>query len=168
MRFYLLKDGFARSNYLRKKDILQEIGENVYYYSRIFPSEPKLIKLHSNISIATNVRFITHDRMDIILKGMYHQHHNKKYGCIEVMDNVFIGADVIILPGVKIGPNAMIGAGAVVTKDVPENTIVGGSPAKKIGEFDKTIVKRHKKPKPTSNTEKLWKAFNKAHKKKKE
>lgn len=46
---------------------------------------------------------------------------------------MFIGANAIILPNVKIGPNAIIGAGAIVTKDVLPGTIVGGVPARKIG-----------------------------------
>jgi maltose O-acetyltransferase len=51
---------------------------------------------------------------------------------IKVEDNVWIGANATILPGVTIGKNSIVGAGAVVTKDVPENTIVGGNPAKVI------------------------------------
>ena len=55
-------------------------------------------------------------------------------------DYVFIGPRVIILPGVKIGKGAVVAAGAVVTKDVSEFTIVGGVPAKEIGE------RKNKKP----------------------
>lgn len=161
--FSCLKNGFARAEYLRKKDILQGIGENVYYYSRIFPADPKLVKLHNNISIATNVRFITHDRIDIILTGMFEKKYSKKYGCIEVMDNVFIGADTVILPGVKIGPNAVVGAGSVVTKDVPPGQIVGGNPARQIGDFDALIRKRKKKRKNTADPDKLWEQFEKMH-----
>lgn len=161
--FSCLKNGFARAEYLRKKDILQGIGENVYFYSRIFPADPKLVKLHNNISIATNVRFITHDRIDIILTGMFEKKYSKKYGCIEVMDNVFIGADTVILPGVKIGPNAVVGAGSVVTKDVPPGQIVGGNPARQIGDFDALIRKRKKKRKNTADPDKLWEQFEKMH-----
>ncbi len=53
---------------------------------------------------------------------------------VEIGDYVFIGPRVIILPGVKIGKGAVVGAGAVVTKDVPDFSIVGGVPAKVIGE----------------------------------
>ena len=48
----------------------------------------------------------------------------------------------MILPNVKIGPNAIVAAGAVVTKDVPEGTIVGGNPARVIGSFDDLMEKR--------------------------
>jgi maltose O-acetyltransferase len=53
---------------------------------------------------------------------------------VEIGDYVFIGPRAIILPGVKIGKGAVIAAGAVVTGDVPDFVIVGGVPAKQIGE----------------------------------
>lgn len=53
------------------------------------------------------------------------------------MDNVFIGSGAIVLGNVRIGPNAIIGAGSLINKDVPENSIVGGVPAKVIGSYDK-------------------------------
>ena len=47
-----------------------------------------------------------------------------------IADDVWIGARVIILPGVRIGTGAVIGAGAVVTKDMPDYSVVGGNPAR--------------------------------------
>lgn len=58
---------------------------------------------------------------------------------VVVGDYVWFGANVSVLPGVKIGNGAIIGMGAVVTKDVPECTIVGGNPAKVIGQRDKEL-----------------------------
>lgn len=55
---------------------------------------------------------------------------------IMVEDNVFIGADVFILKGVTIGKNSVIGAGSVVTRDVPENSIAAGNPARVVKRID--------------------------------
>jgi maltose O-acetyltransferase len=71
-----------------------------------------------------------------------HNVHENDFSVIEkvieervvIGDYVFIGPRVIILPGVTIGKGAVVGAGAVVTKDVPDFAIVGGVPAKIIGE----------------------------------
>lgn len=57
---------------------------------------------------------------------------------IYIGKSVWIGANAMVLPGVTIGDGAVIAAGAAVTKDVPENTIVGGIPAKKIKDIPQT------------------------------
>lgn len=55
---------------------------------------------------------------------------------VTIADNVWIGGGAILLPGVKVGRNAVIGAGAVVTRDVPADTIVAGNPATVIREIE--------------------------------
>jgi maltose O-acetyltransferase len=55
---------------------------------------------------------------------------------IVIEDNVWIGGGAILLPGVRIGRNAVVGAGAVVSRSVPENTIVAGNPARMIREIE--------------------------------
>ena len=163
----MLRNGYSRADYLRKRHALKGIGENVYFYSRIYPADAKLLKLGSNVVIATNVRFLGHDRVDIMLTGMMNERYYKYYDCIEVGSNVFIGSDCIILPGVKIGDNTVIGAGAVVTKDLEPGGIWGGIPAKRIGNFDDFIAKRKGMIKPESDPDKLWEAFEKKHSNKK-
>lgn len=59
---------------------------------------------------------------------------------IVIEDNVFIGADVFVLKGVTIGKNSVIGAGSVVTRDIPENSIAAGNPAKIVRYLDRTSV----------------------------
>ncbi|WP_347218148.1 sugar O-acetyltransferase [Chryseobacterium sp.] len=56
--------------------------------------------------------------------------HSLMVGSIHIKKNAWIGANATILPGVTIGKNSIVAAGAVVSKDVPDNTIVGGVPAK--------------------------------------
>lgn len=58
------------------------------------------------------------------------------------MDDVFIGSNVTILNDVRIGSNSIVAAGAVVTKDVPANSVVGGVPAKVICSMDEYLNKR--------------------------
>lgn len=67
------------------------------------------------------------------------QRANLEPAPIHIGKNVWIGANAIVLPGVTIGDGAVIAAGAIVTKDVPANTIVGGVPAKKIRDIPQHV-----------------------------
>lgn len=75
---------------------------------------------------------------DVMIYNSQHDVNSEDFTAVskpvEIGDYVFIGPRVIILPGVKIGRGAVVAAGAVVTKDVYESKIVGGVPAKEIGE----------------------------------
>jgi len=83
------------------------------------------------------------------------------------MDNCFLGSESIILPGVMIGPNAVVAAGAVVTKDVSEGSIVGGNLAKVIGKLEDLLDKRKNEINVSNDkyarTADLWKEFNEKH-----
>ena len=59
---------------------------------------------------------------------------------VRIGNDVWIGGNVTILPGVTIGTNVVVAAGAVVTEDVPDNTLVGGVPARKIKEIEDDIL----------------------------
>lgn len=66
-----------------------------------------------------------------------------KIGIVEIGNNVFIGADSIVLCNTRIGDNVIIGAGSVVTKDVPSNSVYAGNPAKLVCTFEE-YQKKHR------------------------
>ncbi len=87
--------------------------------------------LHNNISISTGATFVCHDTISTLISHLDDERARNadlrvEYNPIEIFDNVFIGANCILCPGVKFGPNAVVATGAVVTRDVPKGTIVGG------------------------------------------
>ena len=120
------------------------MGENVTITDRRLPLYPQLIKIHNNVKLASNVTFATHDITHSMLNRMPQKQTDylETIGCIEIMDNVFVGANSTIIGGVRIGPNAIVAAGAVVTKDVPENSVVGGVPARVLCSLDDYLNKR--------------------------
>ncbi len=149
-----------RAAYLKKTEIFYGFGENCKWGSSSIPAEPYLVRIHNNVRVAANVSFVTHD----IISGLFantpsYAADKDKYrfamGTIEVFDNVMIGANTTILYNVKIGPNAIIGAGSIVTKDVPEGAIVAGNPAKVIGSFDEYAKKRAAAPVKATNSDSI-------------
>ena len=67
-----------------------------------------------------------------------------KFGKIEIGNNVNIGWNAIIMPGVTIGDNCIIGAGAIVTKNIPENSVAAGIPARVIESIEEYAQKNQK------------------------
>ncbi len=131
--------GYARS-------IGVTIGEGTQLYggeTGTFGSEPYLVTIGKNCHIAHEVRFITHDGMAGILRTRYPD--IDLVARIAVGDNVAIGMRSIILPDVRIGSNCIIGCASVVNRDVPDNTIVAGVPARVIGnleDYERKVVGR--------------------------
>ena len=143
IRLWTMIKSTDRVNYLRKNKIFGYIGENVLIMDRKIPLYARLIRIHNNVKIASNVTFVTHDVTHSMLNTMLGENkYRETVGCIEIMDNVFIGTNVTILNNVRIGSNVIVAAGAVVTKDVPDNVVVGGVPARVICTMDEYLAKR--------------------------
>lgn len=157
LRIALIFESKKRTKYIIKHNIFKSVGKNFFFQPRIIPSDPELIKFHNNVTVASGVTFINHDLVHNVLNNLGNENFQYNSGCIEVMDNVFIGSNATILQNVKIGPNAIIAAGSIVTKDVPENSIVAGVPAKVIGNFNDLVEKR--KNIPHLSNEELWEKF---------
>lgn len=111
---------FKPSNITIGKDTI--IGDHCFLDGRA----PLIIGDH--VDIASQV-LIYNDEHDINSPSF-----GNSFGKVEIGDYVFIGPRAIILPGVKIGKGAVVAAGAVVTKDIPDFEIWGGVPAKKISD----------------------------------
>ena len=75
-------------------------------------------------------------RIATINHDFNNRHTIYTYGKVTIKKNVWIGMGAMICPGVTIGENSVVAAGAVVTKDVPDNVVVGGVPAKIIKTLD--------------------------------
>ena len=140
----LQRGGTRRGAYIRKNHLMHAVGQNVSIQSRKLPLYPELISIHNNVHIASRVSFITHDvthRMLNASANIEKKDFTERVGCIEIMDNVFIGTGATILYNVRIGPNVIVAAGSVVTKDVPANSVVGGVPARVIEPLDEYLKK---------------------------
>ena len=142
--FYLIPTSKGRVKFIRKHHLFDHIGSDVMWQPHELPSDTKCIRIHNNVKVAAAVQFITHDVFYAMFENMEEGRWCQNLKCIEVMDNVCIGRNALIMPGVRIGPNAIVAAGSIVTKDVPEGSVVGGNPAKVIGSFY-DVMNRQKK-----------------------
>ena len=130
-------DGVEWAAYLQKQKILYAMGEHCSIQSNVEITDPKYVRLGNNVRLSGCTLF-GHDGSVNMLNRAYGLKLDS-VGKIDIRDNVFIGHRAIILPGVTIGPNAIVAAGAVVTKDVAENTVAGGVPAKRICSLDELV-----------------------------
>lgn len=104
-----------------------KIGKNCVLQINAIAAEPYLVEIGDNVSIASNVSLITHDGASEIFREEIP--YLRYYGKIFIEDNCFIGANSMILAGVRIGRNSIVGAGSVVIADVKPGTVVMGNPA---------------------------------------
>jgi len=114
-----------------------KIGKNFGRLNGVIldPSHCWLIEIGDNVTLAPRVHILAHDASTKQFLGY------TKIGRVSIGNNVFIGAESVVLPNVKIGNNVVIGANSTVTKDIPENSVAVGSPAKVIYTLEEYLAK---------------------------
>lgn len=132
-------------SHLRAKGARIGKGTMLFGSSKILIDETRawLIEIGENVQITKGVTILTHGYDWYVLKGVYGEILGSS-GKVKIGNNVFIGMDSTILKGVTIGDNTIIGAGSVVTRDIPENCVAVGNPAKPVMTLEEYYEKRVK------------------------
>lgn len=131
-----------------------KIGVNCNIQDVSFGSEPYLVSIGNHVQITAGTKIFTHGGAFVL---------RKKYpdidffGKVTIKNNVYIGNNCLIMPGVTIGSNVVVAAGSVVTKSVPDNVVIGGNPARvlcSLSDFEKRMLEKNVKSKGMSSEEK--------------
>lgn len=118
-----------------------DFGNRVTFGKNVFINHSAILSSSGGIEFGDNVMVAPSLKIATINHDMYDRHVTYTYGKVTVKENAWIGMGVTICPGVTIGKYAVVAAGAVVTKDVPDYAVVGGVPAKVIKMLDPTQMK---------------------------
>lgn len=131
-------------NYLRRGGA--KVGDDVFFFSprttTIDPVRLSWIKIGNNVKFSSGVSILAHDYSFSVLLDKYCEILQPGGNYTVFGNNIFLGRNATILSGVTVGDNVIIGANSVVTKDVPSNTVIAGSPARPIMTIDEYYNKK--------------------------
>lgn len=129
--------------WLRSKGV--EIGDGVLfrnpYTTRVDVTRPALVKIGENVDINSNFQILTHDWGCFVFRNKYHDFVNSEGG-VDIGSNIYFGTNVIILKGVSIGDNCIIGAGSIVNRSIPANSVATGNPCRVVCSLDEYYERR--------------------------
>lgn len=113
-----------------------KFGNNCLIATKNWSSEPYLIEIGDNVQITSNVSVHTHGGSHVARKRIP---DFDMFGKVVIKDGAYIGAFSQIMPGVTIGEGALVAAGSIVTKSVPDGVVVAGNPARYVCTVDEYI-----------------------------
>lgn len=131
---------------LRRKGL--KVGKNLFVVSNVSLDRDNchLISIGDNCTLAHNVVILAHDTSGCVASRTQHRIAPVKLG-----NNCFIGSNTVVLPGVTIGDNVIVGAGSVVTRNLPSNCVAAGNPARVLETMDEFGVKQRRRELEKSN-----------------
>lgn len=110
-----------------------KLGANPIINTKYFGSEPYLIEIGDNVRTSINVYFLNHDGAAHVVRNLYKEFEQADiFKKIIIGNNVWIGINVTILSGTKIGDNVIIGAGSIVRGELKPNSVYAGVPVRYI------------------------------------
>jgi acetyltransferase-like isoleucine patch superfamily enzyme len=140
-RFVLCRG--SKVAYLRR--LGTRVGSEVALLNAVrdFGTEPWLIEIGSRVNVAAGVVFVNHDGPSRVFRREIEgsSAYGNRFGPIRILDNCVIGTGTVLLPGITIGPDSIVGANSVVTKDVPARTVAGGVPARVLCSLEDYMAK---------------------------
>lgn len=142
-KYYYTSSSRRYIEYIRSKGV--KIGNGTVVLDpkkiQIDVSRPELLEIGENVFLHRGTIILTHDWASWCFVNT-HNEFIPSHGKVKIGNNVWLGENVSILKGVTIGDNVIIGLGAVVTKDIPSNSIAVGVPAKVVGSYIDYFEKR--------------------------
>jgi acetyltransferase-like isoleucine patch superfamily enzyme len=142
-RYWSRRSGKAYINYLRRKGVI--IGSGCIIRDvlsiRIDVSHPSLVTIGDNVDMNKGFELLTHDWGSHVFVRKYHDfipHHKR----VKIGNNVYFGTKCVVLAGVEIGDNCVVGACSLVNKNIPANSVAAGVPARVICSIDEYYEKR--------------------------
>ncbi len=136
----------AKRSYLRSLGCV--VGDGTRFTGKAYVgNDPYLVEIGSNCLISDGVRFYAHDGGVKVLNdaGFFSGERMDKMARIKIGNNCFIGSCASIMGGVRIGSDVIVGAGSVVTRDVPDRVVVAGMPAKVVCSLEEYYRKNMEK-----------------------
>jgi acetyltransferase-like isoleucine patch superfamily enzyme len=134
---YCRPNGEEYAELLRAQGKFNAIGKHCSINADTRITDPEYVRLGNNVCLSS-CTLIGHDGAIAVLNRAYNVRLDS-VGKVDIRDNVFIGMGALVLPGVTIGPNAIVAAGAVVTKNVAPGLVVAGVPARPIGQVAELV-----------------------------
>ncbi len=137
---YRLRGEFATEKLI---SMGMKVGKNFKRLNGVIldPGHCWLIEIGDNVTMAPRVHILCHDASTKQFLNY------TKIGRVTIGNNVFIGAESVVLPGITIGDNVVIGANSTVTHDIPSNSVAVGSPARVISTLDAYVEKEKERMK---------------------